>query len=147
LRTADGEAKLRKLTTVDFNNHNWSWLLNSDIPLVPLVIQRVPASGKVKLAPESEKSVQEESNSDCETEESTRVASQPVVNPGKRRVRGEMVPNKKKRAPAQSSRFPQPGAYALDLSIFCLWKLFLDVLFSFCRRNIGFGSMNLMMRG
>ena len=46
------------------------------------------------------------------------MASQPVVNPGKRRVRGEMVPNKEKRAPAQSSRLPQPGAYALDLSIF-----------------------------
>ena len=108
LPAADVEAKLRKLTTVDFNNRNWSWLLNSNRPSVPLVILRVPATGKGQLAPKPEKSVQKESNSDSETEESTRGVSQTVVNPGKPRVLGEMVPDKK-RALAQSLHLPRPG--------------------------------------
>ena len=71
LPTVDVEAKLRKLTAIDFNSHNWSWLLNPNRPSVPLVILRVPSSGKSQLAPEPEEPAREESNPDSETVEST----------------------------------------------------------------------------
>jgi len=37
LPTVDAKAKLRKLTGVDFNNCNWSWLLSPNRPPVPPV--------------------------------------------------------------------------------------------------------------
>ena len=46
LPTADVEVKLRKLTTIDFNNRNWSWLLNWNRPPALPVILRVLTSGK-----------------------------------------------------------------------------------------------------
>ena len=64
--TTDVEANLRKLTAIDFNNCNLSWLLNPDRPAVLPVIPRVPTLGKGQLAPELEESVQEESNPDSE---------------------------------------------------------------------------------
>ena len=81
LPTADVEAKLRRLTTVNFNNHNWSWLLNLNILPVPPVIPRVPASGKGQLAPELKEFIQEDNNPDSEME-STRGVSQPIAGPG-----------------------------------------------------------------
>ena len=108
LPTANVEAKLRKLTVVNFSNRNWSWLLNLNRPLVPLIILRVSGSGKGQLALEPDEFVQEESNPDSETEESTRGVSQPVINHGKSKVRGGMDPDKKTRALAQSSRLPRP---------------------------------------
>ena len=46
LSTANVEAKLRKLTTINYNNRNWNWLLDPNRPLEPPVIPRVPALGK-----------------------------------------------------------------------------------------------------
>jgi len=51
LPTADVEAKLRKLTTINYDCRNWSWLLDPNRPPVPPVIPRVPTLGKNQLAP------------------------------------------------------------------------------------------------
>jgi len=60
--TADIEAKLRKLMSIDYERHNWSWLLDLNIPPVPLVLPRVGALGKRQLAPEPEVSTWDESS-------------------------------------------------------------------------------------
>ena len=46
LPITDIEAKLRKLTSIDYDHRNWSWLLDLKIPPVPLVVPRVGALDK-----------------------------------------------------------------------------------------------------
>ena len=60
LPPADIEAKLRKLTTINYNCRNWSWLLDPNRPSVPPVIPKVPASGKSQPVPEPVEPAREE---------------------------------------------------------------------------------------
>ena len=59
LLTADVEVKLRRLTAIDYNSHNWSWLLDPNKPLEPPVIPKVPTSSKIQTAFEPEELAQE----------------------------------------------------------------------------------------
>ena len=88
LPSADVEAKLKKLTIIDFKSHNWSWLLNPNKPPVLSGVQRVPVSGKRQLASEPEEPVREENNSASATGEPTQGVGQPTVNLGKPRAPG-----------------------------------------------------------
>ena len=90
LPTADIEAKLRRLTAIDYSNRNWSWLLDPNRPPKTPVILKVPASGKIQSVSEAEEPAQEEILS--------------TVDLGKSRVSGRTVPTKDKRAHTQSSR-------------------------------------------
>ena len=65
--TTNVEVKLREMTTIDFNNHNWSWLLNPNRPHVLPVVPRVYASSNGQLVPKPEGFVQEKGNPDSET--------------------------------------------------------------------------------
>ena len=47
--SADIEAKLQRLTTVDYDHKNLSWLLDPSRPLKPSAILRVPALSKNQL--------------------------------------------------------------------------------------------------
>ena len=38
------ELKLQELTTVDYDHHNWSWLLNPNMTHVPPVLPKAPVS-------------------------------------------------------------------------------------------------------
>ena len=52
LPSADVEAKLKKLTAINFNSCNWIWVLNPNKPPILPSVQRVLASGKSQLAPD-----------------------------------------------------------------------------------------------
>ena len=93
LPTVDIEAKLRRLTAIDYSNRNWSWLLYPNRPPEPLVIPKVSASSKIQPTPEPEELAQE------------RVLT--TVDLGKSRVSGRMIPTKRNRAHDQSSRVPR----------------------------------------
>ena len=87
--TVDVETKLRKLTVINYNSYNWSWLLDLNRPPELPVITKMLPLGKSQPAPEPEEPAREE--------------SLPAVDLEKSRVPGWMVPTKKKRALAQSS--------------------------------------------
>ena len=50
LLTANVEAKLRRLTTIDYNHHNWSWLLDPNRPPELPVTPKMPASVRSNLS-------------------------------------------------------------------------------------------------
>ena len=54
LPTADAEAMLRSLTVIDYNNRNWSWLLDPNMSPKPPVILKVPSSNKIQAASKPE---------------------------------------------------------------------------------------------
>ena len=80
LPTADIEAKLRRLTPVNCNNHNWSWLLDLKRPLETPVIPKVLALSMIQPA--------------SEPEEPAREGILPTVDLGKSRVSGRIIPTK-----------------------------------------------------
>ena len=59
LPTADVKVKLRRLTTINYNNRNWSWLIDPNKPLEPLVIPKVPALGKIQSASKTKEPARE----------------------------------------------------------------------------------------
>jgi len=109
LPTADIKGKLRKLTTVNYNCRNWSWLLDPNRFSVPPIIPRVPPSSKSQLAPKLEEPAREESHPASEPGEPAREESQSVIDLDKSRVSGRMVPSKKKTALAQLRVFRALG--------------------------------------
>jgi len=92
LPSADVEANLKKSTAIDFNSHDWSWLLNPNRPLILPSVQRVHVSCKSQLAPEPEETTREENISASDTRESTQRAVQPTVSLRKPRLPGGRLP-------------------------------------------------------
>ena len=90
LPTADVQTKLRRLTAVNYNNCNWSWLLDLNRPPEPPVTRKVLASSKIHPA--------------FEPEEHAQAGVLSTTDLGKSRVSGRTVPTKGKRDPAQCSR-------------------------------------------
>jgi len=99
LPTADVEAKLRTLTTVDYNNHNWSWLLDPNRPFEPPIIPKLLASTKIQPVYRPEEPAQEGILS--------------TVNLGKSRLSGRSVTTKEKRAHPGNIVFETKVAFKL----------------------------------
>ena len=59
LPTTDVKVKLRRLTAVNYNNDNWSWLLDPNKPPEPPVLPKKSSSSKIRTASEPEEPARE----------------------------------------------------------------------------------------
>ena len=96
LPSVDVEAKLKKLTAIDFDYCYWSSLLNPNKPPVLPSVQRVPTSGKSQLASEPEETVREETSSISETGGAYPRSGPTRMNLKKPRVPGGRLPARRK---------------------------------------------------